>query len=67
MHVLWEQTKKPLKDIFCNLKEGEKNALYKQIAKRNLVVVGKKLKEGLLVICSNIPNPDKILKTYRTP
>jgi hypothetical protein len=55
-----------LKYFFCHLNEGEERTLYKQIAKRNLVVVGKKLKQGLLVVCSNIPNPDKILKTYRT-
>jgi hypothetical protein len=35
------------------------------IPNSNLVVVGKKTKEGTVVICSNIQKPEKILKTYR--
>jgi hypothetical protein len=31
----------------------------------NLVVVGKKIKEGYVIICSNVKRPEKILKTYR--
>jgi hypothetical protein len=35
------------------------------IPNANLVVVGKKTKEGTVVICSNVQKPEKILKTYR--
>ena len=35
------------------------------IPNSNLVVVGKKTKEGNVVICSNVQKSEKILKTYR--
>jgi hypothetical protein len=30
-----------------------------------LLVIGKKIKGEFVVICSNVQNPDKVLKTYR--
>ena len=35
------------------------------IPNSNLVVVGKKTKEGNVVICSNVQKSEKILKTHR--
>jgi len=31
----------------------------------DLLVVGKRVKGEFIVICSNVKNPDKVLKTYR--
>jgi transposase len=47
------------------LKDGEERALYALINQLDLLVVGKKVKGELVVICSNVKNPNKILKTYR--
>jgi len=57
--------KRPLKDFFVHLEEDEERALYTMINKLDLLVVGKRIKGEFVVICSNIKNPKKVLKTYR--
>jgi transposase len=47
------------------LEEGEERALYHMISDSDLRGVGKKTKDGLVVICSNVQKPEKILKTYK--
>jgi len=64
--IEWGQNKKrPLKDFFEHLEEGEERALYTMINQLDLLVVGKRIKGEFVVICSNVKKPDKVLKTYR--
>jgi hypothetical protein len=49
-----------------HLGEGEERVLYKEIHNRNLIVVGKKIKGELVVVCSNGPHSDSVLPTYQT-
>jgi hypothetical protein len=61
----WGQNqKRPLKDFFAHLEEGEERALYTMINTLDLLVVGKRVKGEFVVICSNVKNPKKVLKTY---
>lgn len=63
--IQWGLGKRSLKDFFHHLDVGEERALYHMIAEHNLVLVAKRLKDELVVICSNNQNPETILKTYR--
>ena len=65
--VEWSKTsKKPLKNFFCHLEADQDRYLYKMIASHHLTIVGKKLKDGsMLVVCSNSNNPTHVLSTYR--
>ena len=64
--VEWGKTNKSLTYFFHHLKDNETRTLYKQIATKELTIVGKKLKDGnLLVVCSNTKEPHMILQTYQ--
>jgi transposase len=65
--VEWSKaSKKPLKNFFCHLKTDQDRHLYKRIASHHLTIVGKKLKDGsMLIVCSNANNPTHILSTYK--
>lgn len=60
-----QKEKKPLKDFFNHLEEGEERVLYTMINQLDLLVVGKRVKGDFVVVCSNVKNPEKALKTYR--
>jgi transposase len=49
-----------------HLNDGEDRTLYKAINDHHLTVVGKKIKNEFVVICSNRTNGAGILKTYKT-
>lgn len=58
--------KRPLKDFFNDLPDDKERHIYKFIAGSELTIAGKKSKDGeLVVVCSNIKDPRKILPTYR--
>ena len=64
--VEWGKSKKHLKDFFSHLAPNQDRHLYKMIASHNLMIVGKKLPDGsLLVVCSNTKDTGAILSTYR--
>ena len=65
--VEWgSQQKKNLREFFEHLSEDEERHLYKKINELGLIVVGKKLDDEYLIVCSNIKDPKQVLKTYRT-
>lgn len=57
--------KRPLKDFFEHLPPGDERVLYAKINELNLLVVGKKIKEEFVVVCSNVQDPPKVLRAYR--
>lgn len=61
-----KKSKKPLKDFFNHLLLDEERALYAKINKLDILVVGKKIKDDYVVICSNVQNPNKVLKCYKS-
>ncbi len=61
-----KKSKKPLKDFFVHLPLDEERALYAKINELNLLVVGKKIKGDYVMICSNVQNPNKVLKRYKS-
>lgn len=64
--VEWNKREKGrLKDFFKNLKEDEEIPLYTMVNGLQLLVVGKKLKDGYLVVCSNTKNEKGALTTYQ--
>lgn len=64
--VPWgSQNQKLLKDFFSHLSLGQERPLYTTINDNNLLVIGKRIKDEMLVVCSNVKNPKKILKTYK--
>jgi transposase len=58
-------TKWPLKEFFHNLGTEETLNLPSIMDDPRLVIVGKKLKEENLVICSNVQDKNHVLRTYR--
>lgn len=64
--IEWDQySKRRLKACFEHLTDQQEGTLHTQINKLDLLVVGKKVKGELLVVCSNLTNRDKVLMTYR--
>lgn len=64
--IEWSKnSKRTLKDFFAHLENGEDRALYTKINHLNLTVVGKKLKDEYVIICSNCQDPKQILQTYK--
>jgi hypothetical protein len=61
----WGISKKPLKDFFAHLNTEETRHLYELLDDPRIFIVGKKLKDEYLIICSNVHNKDLVLKTYR--
>ncbi|MDP2193507.1 MAG: IS4 family transposase, partial [Alphaproteobacteria bacterium] len=62
----WDQQKRPLKDSFIHLSQDESRHLSHVFDDKCILVVVKKTKGEYLVICSNIKNQDRVLKTYKT-
>jgi len=58
-------SKKPLKDFFTYLKTDESRALYNMMDDSRIFIAGKKIKDEYLVICSNVQDKDRVLKTYK--
>jgi hypothetical protein len=61
----WKEDKWPLRDFVDHMEIDESRSLYGLMNDPRLVIVGKKLKDENLVICSNVPDKDHILRTYR--
>lgn len=58
-------SKKSLKDFFKDIEEEKEAVLHTQINKLDLLVVCKKVRGELLVVCSNQKNATNVLQTYR--
>lgn len=58
-------SKKPLKDFFTHLKNDASRPLYNIMDDARIFIVGKKIKDGHLVIISNVQDKDLVLKTYK--
>ena len=58
-------SKKPLKDFFTHLNTDESRHLYNMMDDPRVFIVGKKIKDEYLVICSNVQDKDLVLKTYK--
>lgn len=63
--VAWHTRKRPLKDFFDHLNNDEERTLYTKINQLHLMIVGKKIKGEFVIICSNVQNPTRVLKTYK--
>ena len=59
------KTKKPLKDFFSHLNQEETRCLYGMMHDPRIFVVGKKIKNEFLVICSNVQDQNKVLRFYK--
>ncbi len=63
--VNWKLSKKPLKDFFNHLNDHQTRHLYNMFDDPRIFIVGKKIKGEHVIICSNVKDPDRVLKTYR--
>ena len=64
--VDWHQRQKvPLKDFFAHLDPKEERHLYKKINEHDLLIVGKSVGGELIIVCSNVKNPNKVMKRYK--
>lgn len=63
--IEWSKSKRPLKDFFSHLPNDAERTLYTKINQLHLMIVGKKIKGEFVIICSNVQNPTRVLKTYK--
>jgi hypothetical protein len=64
--VQWGKSQQNLRSFLTHLTSDEERTLYTEIDDRNLTLVSKKIKDDFLVVCSNVPDPEWVLKTYKT-
>lgn len=63
--VEWGNQKKKLGEFFEHLETDKERHLYKKINELCLTIVGKKLNDEYLVICSNVKDHKRVLKEYK--
>lgn len=56
---------KPLKEFFKHLDANETRHLYHLFEDEKVFTVGKKIKDELWIICSNVSDEEKVLNTYK--